>query len=429
MIYDKNYKSTKDQISNAYIPKISNLVILKDLHTKFPEERSIAQRIVEVVAKNRYSSKTDLELSDNLTNRFKLNQKKTETKPKTKSNIDALSDKVNINMGLLLPFDITENTINIGQNRYIYEFYKGMQIANVHLGAQKINVNILAFDVSKDKLGFQTAERSKGFKNLDVIIGPLYSGSNAIAEVFSENNKIIQVHPFSTNKSILDNNNQAYMAQPSASLQANEGISYLKKQNRVKSLSIYFGANKKDSLTAINFKQDAQKAGFTINGFGAFDGKIIKGNAEKGYIYFAGSESLLARFISIFQSKSNTAPILATVPGTQLENIAKVISTVSVSLICTDFVDVKKDNVRAFQKDFFDKMNVMPSYYAYLGYDIAKYFATMLKDGRDIYKLNIEAGPYTEDLLLSGFDLSKKTKENQIVPILKFNGTEFILTD
>jgi hypothetical protein len=429
LIEDKSFKSRKNDILNIYIPKISNIVILKELNAKFPEEKAIAQRIVEVVQKNRYSSIVDLELSDNLTNRFKLNQKKTESKIPISSNNAEGSESKAINFGLLLPFNISENSVTVGQNRYIFEFYKGMQIASSELSNQKYIINILPFDVSKEKIDFQMAERNKGFKNLDLIIGPLYANSNTAAEYFSESNKIIQIHPFSNNKNIVDNNRNALMAQPSSSLQAFEGVQYLRKLGRPKSLTIYYGVNKKDSLAANLFKLEAQKSGFSINNFSSFDGKTIKNNVEKGYIYFVGSESILARYISIYQTKTSNAPILASVPSANLDVISKVITSASVSLICPDFVDTKKENVKSFQKVFFEKMNVMPSYYAYLGHDLAIHFNKMLKDGKEIYKLNLDSGPYTDDYLLSGFDFSKKNKENQIVPILKFNGTEFTLLE
>jgi ABC-type branched-subunit amino acid transport system substrate-binding protein len=429
LIEDRAFRLQKNDILNVYIPKITSITTLKDLHAKFPEEKTIAQRIVEVVQKNRYSSKSDLELSDNLTNRFKLNQKKAEVKTRPNTTSEENLEKKALNFGLLLPFSLSENSINLGQNRYIFEFYKGMQIASAELAIQKYAINILPFDVSKDKIDFQQAERNKGFKNLDAIIGPLYANSNTAAEVFSENNKIIQIHPFSTNKSITDNNRNALMAQPSSILQAFEGLQFLKKQGRPKTLSVFYATNKKDSLTAITFKTEAQKAGFSVNNFSSFDGKSIKNISEKGYIYFVGSESILARFISIYQTKSLNAPILASVPSSNIDVISKVITSATVSLICPDFVDTKKENVKAFQKVFFEKMNVMPSYYAYLGHDLAIHFTRMLKDGKDIYKLNLEAGAYTDEYLLTGFDFSKKTKENQIVPILKFNGTEFTLSE
>jgi len=53
------------------------------------------------------------------------------------------------------------------------------------------------------------------------------------------------------------------------------------------------------------------------------------------------------------------------------------------------------------------------------------YFGSMLKDGPNAFKRNIERGDYVEEYLLSGYDFSNKIKQNDIVPIVKFRDHNF----
>jgi hypothetical protein len=66
-----------------------------------------------------------------------------------------------------------------------------------------------------------------------------------------------------------------------------------------------------------------------------------------------------------------------------------------------------------------------PSYYSFLGYDMLLFYSRMLKNGKEIFRLNLDESPFMGDLLLSGFDYSNKSAENKIVPIVKYNNGRF----
>jgi ABC-type branched-subunit amino acid transport system substrate-binding protein len=424
-IQDAEYDKIKRDMLNKHIPKIKSISTLKELYFKFPTQEIIAKNLVEKIQSNRYNSKDDLEISDMLTNRFKFKEtsknKKT-TGGKQEVNSESTSS---LDFGILLPYYINDITNSSGANKYTYDLYAGMEIAAQQIKNQGILINLHSFDVKKSKSDFEILEKREGFKNLDLIVGPLYPEPNEEAVEFAVNNKIVQVHPLSNNLSLLKDGNNIFLLQPSHLLQSKKTLEYVSGLNRKKSVSIYFGGSKKDSLFAYIYRNEAIKKGYNITIIKRFNGSLQKLVPETGHIFLAADNNLGVRFLqSVSYSKIN-AEIVCTAASFAWEKVIGNTFAENVSLIFPEFVSKNKEQVKEFEKSFLEKLAAPPSFYAYAGYDLVLYFGRMMKDGKDIFKLNIESGEYTDDYLLSGFDFSGKIKENLIVPIVKYKNEAF----
>ena len=131
------------------------------------------------------------------------------------------------------------------------------------------------------------------------------------------------------------------------------------------------------------------------------------------------------RFLQSVSLSKITTEVICTASSFAWEKTPANSLTENVSLIYPEFVSKEKEQVRNFEKLFLEKMATQPSFYAFAGYDLVYFFGKMLKDGKDIFKLNIESGAYEDDYLLGGFDFSGKIKENAIVPIVKYKNEMF----
>ena len=424
-IQDKEFDDLKIDILNKYIPKIKSISTLKELYFKFPTDEVLARNLVEKIQANRYNSKDDLEISDMLTNRFKLKEV-SKSKIQSKGNTSSVSkNESSIDFGVLLPFNITDLANSVGANKYTFELYQGMKIAAEQLKAGGINVNLHAFDVKKSKDDFLVLEKKEGFKNLDLIVGPLYPNPNEEAVEFALNHKIIQVHPLSNNLSLLKDGNSIFLMQPSHLQQSKKTLQYVAGLDKKKTVSIYFGNAKKDSLFASIYRSEALKKGYKITVFKKYTGNLQKLLPETGHIFLATDNNQGVKFLqSVSYSKITTETVCTAASFAWDKNQSNTF-TEHVSLIYPEFVSKEKENVRNFDKIFLEKMAGQPSFYAYAGYDLVLFFAKMLKDGKDIFKLNIESGEYTDEYLLCGFDFSGKIKENGIVPIVKYKNEAF----
>lgn len=425
-IQDKEFDGIKKAILNQYIPKIKSISTLKELYFKFPTQEVIARNLVEKIQANRYNSKDDLEISDMLTNRFKLKEITKNKDPKNNNSKNFSGEETaTLDFGILLPFNLNDLANSVGSNKYTFELYEGMKIAAEQLKKDGIFVNLHAFDVKKTKLEFQTLEKKEGFKNLDLFVGPLYSDPNNEAVSFALTNKIIQVHPLSNNLELLKDGNSIFLMQPSHLQQSKKTLEYVSGLNKKKSVSIYFGNTKKDSLFASIYRSEAVKKGYTITTFRKFNGMLQKLLPETGHVFLATDNNNGIKFLQSISLSKITAEVICTASSFAWEKTPASSFTDNISLIYPEFVSKDKEQVRNFDKAFVERMAAQPSFYAFAGYDLVYFFGKMLKDGKDIFKLNIESGAYEDDYLLSGFDFSGKIKENAIVPIVKYKNDEF----
>ncbi|MCP9766968.1 amino acid ABC transporter substrate-binding protein [Lacihabitans sp. LS3-19] len=422
-IQDPAFDSKKNAMLKTYIPKIKSVSTLKELYFKFPSQKILAENLVEKIQSNRYNSKDDLEISDMLTNRFKLSDKKTGGSKKETQKYETAEGS--IDFGVLLPFNLGESEENRTSNQYVYDLYEGMKIAAEQLVKEGMDLNLHAFDVKKTKYDFQILEKRDGFKNLDLFFGPLYPEPNNEAKTYAASNKIIQVHPLSNNLSLLKDEGKVFLMQPSYTQQSKKTLDYALSLNRKKSVSIYFGTSRKDSLFASIYKSEAQKRGFTITSFKKYSGKLSKLSPEAGHIFLATDNNDGVKFLQSMTYSKIEPELICTATSFSWDRVNSGSFAENVSFIYPEFVAKDKETVRNFEDIYFEKMGASPSYYSYAGYDMVLFFGKMLKNGKDIFDLNIDSGQFTDDYLLGGFDFSGKIKENAIVPIVKYKGEAF----
>jgi hypothetical protein len=422
-IQESAFENKKNGMLKAYLPKIKSITTLKELYFKFPTQKILAENLVEKIQSNRYNSKDDLEISDMLTNRFKL----LDTYPSSpeKENEKHKKSENYLNFGVLLPFNLNDSEENRVASQYVYDLYEGMKIATEQLKSEDLDLDLHAFDVKKTKYDFQVLKKNDGFKNLDLFFGPLYPEPNIDARTFAASNKIIQVHPLSNNLSLLKDESKVFLIQPSFTQQSKKALDYAKSLKSKNSVSIYYGTSKKDSLFASIYRSEAKKRGFSITTFKKYAGKLVKLSPESGHVFLATENNEGVYFLQSMTYSKITSELICTATSFSWDRVNSGSFPKNVSIIYPEFVDKGKETVRNFENTYFEKMGTLPSYYSYAGYDMVLFFGKMLKNGKDIFDLNINSGEFTDDYLLGGFDFSGKIKENAIVPIVKYMGEGF----
>ncbi len=427
-IQDPSYKSISNEMIAKFLLEINNVELLKDLYQKHPTQSLLAEKLVASIQSKKYPSKEDLKLSDELTNRFSLKPKKDIKKPVSVRKTIANSEGQSIDIALLLPFNLAKsaNINSLFSVKYIYEMYFGMQMAVEKLATEQVYVNLLCYDVEKSEAAYKKIEDSQDFKNVDLIIGPLYPNINKLASKYVSDNNLVQMHPISNNNNLTNSSPFVFLGQSSHLGQAQKALDFAKEQNFNNSISIYFGKSLKDSLFAINVKDEAIKRGLKVLDFTSFKGVNSIKNTSPGFIFVACESSLTNKILTGLNQKNVTAPIISSVSSFDLNLVSFQNLKNELFLLNPEFIDKEKENVKKFNSDFKQKMNSLPSYYAYYGYDLVLYYARMLKDGKSIFRLNLDTKDYSNDYLGVGFDYSQNKNENQLVPVVKYADGQFI---
>jgi hypothetical protein len=90
-------------------------------------------------------------------------------------------------------------------------------------------------------------------------------------------------------------------------------------------------------------------------------------------------------------------------------------------------VDLEKPEVDGFRKDYLTKYGIIPSYYAFHGYDLALFWGRILgRNGNNIRRGLDSRDTYKDTYILSGFNYIK-SQDNQVLPVTTFQNYKFVL--
>jgi ABC-type branched-subunit amino acid transport system substrate-binding protein/outer membrane protein assembly factor BamD (BamD/ComL family) len=416
-----DYADDIEAIMNTYIPEIENIVLLKELNAKFPTMEIIAKTLVNRVQKRKYNTKSDLELSDILTDRFQLKNKTTVASNRKSGFVRSYDDK-NIDFGVLLPFNVESFDIQEAttKNRFVYDMYAGMLLAMDKIKSEKIPVKLYGFDVGTSSESAEKYINDNNFKKLDVLIGPLYSRPNKVISEFAEKNKIFQIHPISGSQSLLSSFKNSFLVQASANVQVEKCLDFVESEGRKKTVSIYF-EDSRDSVFADVYATEARKRGYQVTEFKSIgQNSSISKSPQMGHVFIIGNSYFGPKMLRLLGQSKSDGFVIATEGTFNLEMASRSTLNKNLYLINPKYVDSESESLKEFKLKYVQKMNMMPSYYSYLGYDMLLYYSRMLKDGKEIFRLNLDENPFMDDLLLSGFDYSNKSETNKIVPIVRY---------
>ena len=403
-----------------YLSGITNFGKLKQLQSTYPNNKTIAELYVKVVQEKTFSTREELVLSDELTNRFKL------IKPK-KEGYQRAYDDATIDFGVLLPFDISKVAgCQSTQKPYPYDLYIGMKIASEQLMNKGISTNIYAFDISNDDSKMMDLVSNPNFKKIDLFVGPLYSSPNEITVNYAIKNQILQVHPLSNNLNLTTESDGIFLAQSSFLDQSKKAITLAKTLNTKRTVAVYYGDSRKDEQFAQVYRNEAESSGMTVSEFKKISSAAdISNHSTTNHIFIAAMPSEIRDMIQYVKKEKNSAPIFTAAASFDFSTFPLSLLKQDIYIIYPEFIDFESTEVKNFKDLYVTKMGELPTYYAYLGYDIGLYYSHILKNGKDNFKNQMNMIEYTQGYTLSGFDYTNGSKSNQLIPIIKYENGNF----
>lgn len=436
-ITNASVKKDAEMLKRVYISQLQDLKYLKGLNRQFPSDKLIALTLIDLIQKTS-NDKVDLELSDELTNRFGATPAKsssTEVLTRIRQNTNNLQ-KGYYNIAVVLPFRLKDFSGNqrIRTNQFAYDMYEGMKLAKVKLQQEGILVNMFTYDVGNDPEEMLDIVNNTNFSQTDLIVGPVYNEPAKLAADFAETNNIFFVHPTTLVTDILTNHPNTLMLQPSFDRQATQGFDFMRSlpSNTTRKVAIYYGSARRDSTLAAAYRIKATEAGFQVADFRKTREKLdstasITESNKPGHVaVFSSVETDGNKVMGMLTKRRVNAPLLANASCFNLQNIqASSLLGKDVYLMDTEFIDTSKPQVRDFQNLYFAKRNTIPSIYALQGYDALLFFGRMLHKYRNQIRSGLDAKPDADDYLLSGFNY-QKSGDNQVVPIVQIDDMKWI---
>ena len=441
-IKDSSFNKDIQSLKHHYLATIPDLSTFIGLQKQYPDDRDIAVELIKFIQKSPRPTATDLYYADQLVKQFKLGKEvetKAEERPRQAApKRDNQWTKGYFNVSVLLPFRLDEYlTSKRRSNQFAYDYYQGLLIAKAKLKSEGIDVRLWAYDVSNETKSMNLISGDPSFQQSDLVIGPLYQAPFELAADYVADANMIMLNPLSTDLGLIRNSSNIYLAHPSISFQVQKAAQWMKSVAPGGNAAVYYGNTPKDSIMAFAYSNELKSRGNKII-------EMLKIHSDREWL-----ESKISLFqtqkpshVALFSSEAGTGsnlievltsrklpsvPVLATSASFNLQQSRLNRYGARLFLIETDYVDREKEQIRQFQKEYWNLANSFPTVYSYQAYDQLLFFGRMLFKYKDKLGKGLEMRRYDEeDYLLSGFDYTK-SHENQIPSILRFNGSKWEL--
>ena len=225
----------------------------------YPENRVLASLLLEKLNAEPYQERNFLRVNQ-LVDKWNFDISKFES-------VDLpLIRKDTYDIAILLPFlfESLNNTNLISQNRLVMDMYQGMIMAAEDLAAIERPVNLFPYDTKKTKEATDAITKKPGFKDQDLIVGPLYGGPREVIDTYSKEQGINTINPISNNAEIINENPYAFLLKPSFRTMAIKTAELALSENTNPYAMIFYEQNERDSTFAAIYKERIEQGGMEV---------------------------------------------------------------------------------------------------------------------------------------------------------------------
>jgi ABC-type branched-subunit amino acid transport system substrate-binding protein len=313
--------------------------------------------------------------------------------------------------------------------------YEGILLAIDTLRSLGLNVTINTWDITSDSLALKQLIASDKLREMDLIIGPVYSGNLSIMASYANKYGIPVVSPVPLkNNSVLAGKSTLFMVNPSLEV-AQEALALkIRDYSDFNLVFIHadsaqtdpYVSNFKDAIFRdLRFKMPYEEIRFREFMFysrSAFDNDSINrlGHAlssDKKNLVIVASEDgpVMSETITNLDalSKQFDITILGYPAMRGLENTdPKYFYDNEIMLYTPFWINFQKDNIKHFIKNFYIKFHTEPieTSFAWQGYDLAYYFISGIAiHGKDFQN---KVTVHFPELLETRYDFKRKNPED-----------------
>lgn len=425
----------------TFLPKKS-VAELKLLYQKFSKDRILSETLADKIAMQNEVSEEDATLLKDIELAYGY------TSPYQKKEISTPQKAIKkdeYNIAVMLPFKLQDEK-SARQVQSFLDLYEGMKIAKQDLEAEGIKINLLPFDTENDADNVRRLVERSAMKNVDMFFGPLYPTTFPIVSDFAQANNINMVNPLSYTPDVIEGKKNTYLFEPSYYTQAKAVADYSFDSLNADKAYIIYGTSRKDEILANAYKKIVEERGGKVMAFEQIQAgkstfnriktvlspiaskppRLKEGETFKkpegdttAHIFVASSELAVAgSVVSVLKTSMVDIPLFIDKEWLKLEQIdMNDFMDRSVFFIYTDYVSPLKSE--DFIKKYIAKTNLLPSEYAYIGYESLYFFAkTMHKYGVN-FQSQLQRERFRDGKVMIGQNYYD-SNDNQLVPLLRF---------
>ena len=424
----KKFKLSTEQILNAN-PQIKKDGLRKGQKIIIPkEEKVIEEALYMPVDTFKYSDSSLLDLNGTCDTTLALHR----TKP--------------INIAVLLPFSVNidafneeleseKNNIPQFKKKPFFEFYQGLLLAIKNLKSKGYKINLHVFDTKNNPAILTEILKKPHFNETELIIGPVYKNSFNLAQKYADSLHIPIINPIVKTSHFSDKSSYVIDIFPSNKLMLKQSVKLIPLIDSSDFYIIHSGFVQ-DKLKAIQFKKDLKQhlkalgkdTNFVFKEL-IFTENKIKGLAEKlnknkknFIIITSDNQPFVSNIVTNlnFLAEDYDITLLGLPTWKKFNNIdLRYFHRLNLLQISNEYVDYHKEEVQEFVKNYREYYSQEPNRYAFIAYDISRFFIPYFYAQQSFSCLN----QFKNHSLMLDFSFIKNKKGmiNNSIDILHYN--------
>ncbi len=402
------------KLKEYYLTKMETPFWLEKILDKYPYDRLTREILSKRIARDPKISSDNL-WTKKVIDKFNLNT----YKYSINSYLHSQKKKV-YNVAVLLPFFLNKIYSKKDKSSFIFNIYKGINLAKEILYEEGKQINIYSYDTKKDLNCLKEILNLDELKNMDFIIGPLFPNLVRYTANFAKKYQINMLNPLSYNDDMSKGNPFFYLFMPSNETQALKAAEYVAMLYNKDCAKNDIHENSKEIAVIYDNKMDSKRraeafkkyikmyTNVDINiymGLGDWQAakllssfrkisnkknktpKQIMEEEEKRklfdnvkYLYVASNDSLVFGSIFAIIEMLKLNPIII---GHKKWLEAKTFDIEefqrkNVIMVDPEYVDFESDALRKFRIKYYNRYNEIPDMFSYIGYDCMYFFGNML---------------------------------------------------
>lgn len=334
-----------------------------------------------------------------------------------------------LEVAVVLPFNYSggSGVRRLEDNNFVFDLYKGIKFAVDEAKREGVDLTIRTFDTERKVEVVNKILEDPFFRLADIIIGPVYPEESEILSRFAEREKIPFVNPVSNIEDDQRNADFSYLFRPSVRSISDAILDYNHKLPG-KRIAIAYSGAMRDEMLARQYAEALSANGFQIvtnrrvsskDMRGFFDNLFADNSRVDQVVIFSDDPNIASPTFSVVEALNITTPILV-MDSWLYFNFAsyEMLDSQNFYFIGNNTVEFSNPEVGAFREGFFEKYNVYPDFYTYLGYEMVKWVThTINQDKGFDFQKNLNANGFNEGTLTFGFDF-RNSRSNRYVPVL-----------
>lgn len=384
--------------------------------------------------------------ADSISNFIKRKFRKEQGKPDSSS---AIYESYNV--ALFLPFYLNENDLlkhykKEFEKESMYpnslaavSFYEGFLMALDSLKKEGLSVKLFVYDTGNDSNALKSLVLKSELKEMDLMIGPLYSTSFALLADYARKNQVHIVSPFANNLSLIKGNPFASKPTSDPSTRIKKMVAYISQEFAKDNIVIVNSGSEHDK-ELLNFCVSSCKILMDTNAFKSVAYKTAKIEGVKKNLVFGKNNVIIVpsgdqAFVTDLITRINywTKDYKITLVGVdswmEFDNLdLEYLLNLRTHFAVANTVDYDSVETKSFMRQYRSRNYVDPDFFALQGFDVGFfYLRALMSKGAD---LNSTLPGIQYSGIQSIFDFSRLNPssgfENNGISIMKYENYKFI---